>query len=191
MSDLSRRRFLQSTSLLLGAGCAPSLFAADEKIKAAAAAKPYFEPQVLFLTWQSDPTTTMTVQWIGSDKDGANRPLYYVKRDARVVMQQPFVAKPYPMVQNRWIYRAEIKGLEPGAEYDFKVGSDGAPLKFRTMPAKATNTIHFVSGGDAGTSDHAVMTNKLAAAQSPMFVVLGGDIAYENAKDPEVFYKFF
>jgi hypothetical protein len=83
-----------------------------------------------------------------------------------------------------------LKGLEPGADYDFHVGIDGVPSKFRTMPAKATNAIHFVSGGDAGTGEHAVMTNNLAAAQSPMFVVLGGDLAYENAKEPETFYTF-
>jgi hypothetical protein len=33
-------------------------------------------------------------------------------------------------------------------------------------------------------------TNKLAAAQSPMFVLLGGDIAYENGRDPDRFLEF-
>ena len=67
---------------------------------------------------------------------------------------------------------------------------DSAEERFRTMPARATNTIHFVSGGDAGIGQHAVQTNHVAAAQSPMFVVLAGDIAYENATSPAVFLQF-
>ena len=50
------------------------------------------------------------------------------------------------------------------------------------MPAKATDTIQFVSGGDSGIGPPAVRTNLVAAAQSPSFVVLGGDIAYESGK---------
>ena len=34
------------------------------------------------------------------------------------------------------------------------------------------------------------MTNHVAAAQSPMFVVMAGDIAYENAKSPAIFFQF-
>ena len=58
------------------------------------------------------------------------------------------------------------------------------------MPAKANDTIHFVSGGDSGIGKHAVMTNHVAAAQSPMFVVIAGDIAYENGKSPAIFFQF-
>ena len=58
------------------------------------------------------------------------------------------------------------------------------------MPAKANDTIHFVSGGDSGIGKHAVMTNHVAAAQSPMFVVIAGDMAYENGKSPAIFYQF-
>jgi hypothetical protein len=59
------------------------------------------------------------------------------------------------------------------------------------MPAKANDTIHFVSGGDSGVGKHAVATNHMAAAQSPMFVVMAGDIAYEDAKSPQIFLQFF
>ena len=44
------------------------------------AAKPTFEPTALFLTWQRDPTTTMTVQWIGDEKDAADRPIWFAKQ---------------------------------------------------------------------------------------------------------------
>ena len=65
------------------------------------------------------------------------------------------------------IFRAELTGLEPDTDYRFRVGLDSAEQRFRTMPAKATNTIHFVSGGDAGVGPHTVQTNHVAAAQSP------------------------
>ena len=91
---------------------------------------------------------------------------------------------------DQWILRTELTGLEPGTDYRFRVGQHGAEHRFRTMPAKATNTLQFVSGGDSGIGQHAVQTNHVAAAQSPSFVVLGGDIAYENAKSPAVFLQF-
>src|SRR5262249_8853674 len=43
---------------------------------------------------------------------------------------------------------------------------------------------------DAGIGPHTEHSNRVAAAQSPMFVVLGGDIAYENGKSPQVFLEF-
>ena len=58
------------------------------------------------------------------------------------------------------------------------------------MPAKDTNTIQFVSGGDSGVGSHPRHTNKLAAAQAPLFVLLGGDLAYENGNDPNRFLEF-
>ena len=47
------------------------------------AERPTFEPKALFLTWQRDPTTTMTVQWVGSEADGAQRPVWYAKKGSQ------------------------------------------------------------------------------------------------------------
>jgi hypothetical protein len=41
------------------------------------------------------------------------------------------------------------------------------------MPAKANNTIHFISGGDCGINAHAIANNIQAARQDPMFAVIG------------------
>ena len=68
------------------------------------------------------------------------------------------------------IFRSELTGLEPGTDYRFRIGLDSAEKKFRTMPSKATNTIEFVSGGDAGVGVEAKHTNEIAARQSPSFV---------------------
>ena len=57
------------------------------------------------------------------------------------------------------------------------------------MPAKATNTIQFVSGGDCGIDEHAIATNIIAAKQEPHFALIGGDLAYDNGKSPPTFTR--
>lgn len=188
MHGLDRRRFLQSSSLLLAGGYAQRLFGAEAIAPPTFSEVPTFEPTALFLTWQRDPTTTMTVQWVGAEKDAAQRPIYFAKLGTDAWQKQDHSARPFPMT-DKTIFRAELTGLDPDTDYRFRVGVDSAEQSFRTMPAKATNPIHFVSGGDAGVGTHTVQTNHVAAAQSPQFVVIGGDIAYENGRNPGVFLE--
>lgn len=189
MSNLSRRAFLQSASLLVGGAYAHSILGNKLQAAPSFAAKPSFNPEALFLTWQRDPTTTMTVQWVGSDKDAATRPIWFAKAGTEDWKSQTWTTRDFPKT-DRKIFRSELTGLEAGTDYRFRVGNDSAEQKFRTMPAKANDTIHFVSGGDAGTGKHAVQTNHVAAAQSPMFVVIAGDLAYENGSSASTFLDF-
>jgi acid phosphatase type 7 len=180
---------LRTGSLLLAGGYAHSVFGDDAVAPPIFTPQPTFEPTALFLTWQRDPTTTMTVQWIGSEKEGAERPVWFSKNGSGQWRRQPATPKRYPR-SDKWIHRTELTGLTPDTEYVFRVGLDSAEQRFRTMPSKATNPIHFVSGGDAGIGVHPVQTNRVAAAQAPQFVVIGGDLAYENGKDANVFLEF-
>lgn len=189
MRQFHRRQFLQSTSLLLAGGYVASALGADAAGVPPFAKEPTYDPTALFLTWQRDPTTTMTVQWLGSEKDAVDRPIWFAKQGTDAWRNEPAAAKPFPMTDHS-LLRAQLSGLEPGSEYVFRVGLDSAEHRFRTMPAKATSAIQFVSGGDSGVGMHAEQTNRLAAAQSPMFVVLGGDIAYENGRTAPTFVQF-
>jgi hypothetical protein len=189
MNDLSRRRFLQSASLVVAGGCARFAFGQSPSDPPRFADVPTFYPRALFLTWQRDPTTTMTVQWIGSEAEAAERPVWYAKKDSLQWNKQAYLTRRFP-VSDQWVHRAELTGLEPDADYIFRIGADSAEQRFRTAPAKDTNAIQFVSGGDCGVGAHPRHTNKLAAAQSPLFVVLGGDLAYENGTDPNRFLEF-
>jgi acid phosphatase type 7 len=189
MSNISRRTFLQSASLLVGGAYAHSIFGSNVQAAPSFAAKPSFDPEALFLTWQKDPTTTMTVQWVGSEKDAATRPIWFAKAGSDDWKSQTWSTRDFPHTERK-IFRSELTGLEPGSDYIFRVGSDSAEQKFRTMPAKANDTIHFVSGGDSGIGKHAIMTNHVAAAQAPMFVVIAGDLAYENGLSPAIFLEF-
>jgi hypothetical protein len=131
----------------------------------------------------------MTVQWIGSEADGAQRPVWFAEKGGQLWQTQIYSTHRFPMTDH-WIFRAELTGLKPDTDYLFRVGTDSAEHRFRTMPAKDTNPIQFVSGGDCGVGDHPRASNRLAAAQAPQFVILGGDLAYENGEDPHRFLEF-
>jgi hypothetical protein len=189
MGGLDRRRFLQTASLVAAGGYARWALGDVASELPTFAARPTFKPNALFLTWQRDPTTTMTVQWIGSETDGAQRPIWFAEKGGQLWQTQTHSTRRFPMTDH-WIHRAELTGLKPDTDYVFHVGTDSAEQGFRTMPAKDTNAIQFVSGGDSGVGDAPRHSNRLAAAQAPGFVIMGGDIAYENGRDPSRFLEF-
>src|SRR4029079_3525714 len=130
-----RRGFLQSAYLAIGGGYAHCVLGGTYSEEPKFAERPTFEPKALFLTWQLDPTTTMTVQWVGSGEDAAHRPIWYAKKGSQLWGKQGYSTRRFPKTAHR-IHRAELTGLEPGAEYVFRVGTDSAEHRFRTMPAK-------------------------------------------------------
>jgi hypothetical protein len=148
-----------------------------------------FQPNTLFLTWQRDPTTTMTVQWIGAIGETADTSISYSAIKDTKWQTQSSITKPYPFTDLK-VFRSELTGLSPGTDYEFRIGKLSPTYRFRTMPAKATNPIHFISGGDCGVNTHAIANNIQAARQDPMFAVIGGDLAYENGKSVEINLAF-
>jgi hypothetical protein len=99
------------------------------------------------------------------------------------------VSKPYPKTDYK-IFRTELTGLVPNTTYDFRIGKSSPLYRFRTMPSKATNTFSFVSGGDCGVNQHAILNNQLAARQDPNFIFIGGDLGYDNGRSVEVSLAF-
>lgn len=192
MPSLDRRHFLGSSLGGFTAAFAfgPSLFAQEAKVAAGAgnSVAEGFDPDTLFLCWQQDPTTTMTVQWVGPES-AADVSINYATLENPLWQIGKTMTKPFPDTPMK-VHRCELTGLKDGTEYQFQIGKAAKVYRFRTMPKKATNTIQFVSGGDAGIDAHAVNTNILAAKQEPYFALLGGDLAYDNGKSPETFFKF-
>jgi hypothetical protein len=184
----SRRAFLGASLAGLAAG---QLFGADKG--AAVARKPGddapFRPDTLFLTWQRDPTTTMTVQWVGSRGETEDTTVSYATPRADHWLTQASTARPFPRTDLH-VFRAELTGLSPGTDYDFRIGKQSPTYHFRTMPARATDTIHFISGGDCGVNPHTVANNIQAARQDPMFAVVGGDLGYDNGRSAAVSLAF-
>src|SRR5690606_4845680 len=139
-----------------------------------------------------DPTTTMTVQWIVSENVDALPPVEFaLYGDDKPKWKSTDVeVRPYHYEGYR-VARAELTGLKPGTEYQFRASSKAALRRFRTMPAKLTNSFQFVSGGDCGTGSSAVASNIIAARQDPMFALIGGDIAYDNGRSFSAHQRFF
>jgi hypothetical protein len=132
----------------------------------------------------------MTVQWVGVRGETAD-PTVYFTADAKddSWQKQPTQARPYPMTDFK-VFRAELTGLQPGTDYRFRIGKASPVYRFRTMPAKATNTIHFISGGDCGVNAHAIANNIQAARQDPMFAIVGGDLGYDNGRSVDISLAF-
>lgn len=189
MHSLSRRTFL-GVSI---AGLACGRLVAEEPVakKTSSPSKPLLKPEVdenfvyqpgvPFLTWQRDPTTTMTVQWLDADTKQTDLQVHYAIDEAGPWESQRVTVKPYPMSDLK-VFRSELTKLSPGTDYHFRLGDRSKAYRFRTMPAKATSPIHFISGGDCGVNQHTVANNQQAARQDPMFAVIGGDLGYDNGR---------
>ena len=180
MFSASRRAFLGASFAGLASG---RLLGTDEATTAfpKISDETPFQPSTLFLTWQRDPTTTMTVQWISAQGETENTGIFFAAPKQETWSVQPAIARPFPRTDLK-VFRAELTGLWPGTDYRFKIGKQSPTYRFRTMPAKATDVIHFISGGDCGVNMHTVANNIQAARQDPMFAVVGGDLGYDNGR---------
>jgi hypothetical protein len=193
MQNLSRRSFFGAS--LAGLAATGSILAQDKpkdgpKPTDGGKDNPAFQPDTLMLTWQRDPTTTMTVQWVGTTGETADTTIRYATEPLATTWQsQETKARPFPTTDFK-VFNSELTGLKPDTDYYFKIGRHSPTYRFKTMPAKATNTIQFISGGDAGINSHAVANNIQAARQDPMFALIGGDLAYDDGKSVDVCMAF-
>ncbi len=191
MSIFNRRSFLQASFAgVVSLSQLPSRqrLAADDKQRESAKRStgdtpvPQFNqgsPDTLFLTWQRDPTTTITASWVGEELPNEETEVRFAELDSTdwILVQPTRHAYPGGVFS---VYRAEATELKPGTQYRLRIGKGAQDHRFQTMPAKATDSFQFVSGGDCGWGAKARESNNLAARQDPMFVLMGGDIAYDN-----------
>lgn len=142
------------------------------------------EPEAAYLTWRSDPTTTMTVQWLA--KKGEETHTLFYKEEGEMtwkisLAEQITLSSGLPYVLNR----VEIFQLQPGESYLFKPGGwDTKTRKFRTLSSDPGEKLRFVVGGDMYHDElsYLIKTHQTAAKQDPHFAVAGGDIAYSATK---------
>jgi hypothetical protein len=137
---------------------------------------------IIYLTWQHQPDTTMTIQWITSKKnrddvisyrqEGSNEWLSYIGTHFSIPEDNPY-----------YIHRVELTQLQPGKTYQFKIGQSDPVYKFSTMPSDIKSPIRFVVGGDIyhDTIEIVKEMNTQAALASPHFAIAGGDLAYTSS----------
>jgi len=154
-------------------------------------------PVALYLTWQRDPTTTMTVQW-HTEGDFGDAALEYGPLGSEELSRVG--AESHPMVfSDRIVHTAELTGLEPDTEYRFRINNVTEEMnsrfyKLRTMPATAHRPIRMAVGGDV-LHQAAWMeeVNRHAMRYDPDFIVWGGDLSYSDGREDRVEreYTFF
>lgn len=144
----------------------------------------------VYLTWQHDPRTTMTVNFQSPEYyedltlcyDTASHdgpPSEYAFSAQGTTRQIPGLR------DNRYIYHIEATDLSPGETYHFVLSSGGErvsrELRFRPLPGDDV-PLRFIAGGDMTILPRAHQLTGLAGKKDPMFALIGGDIAYDNGK---------
>jgi purple acid phosphatase-like protein/calcineurin-like phosphoesterase family protein len=145
------------------------------------------EPRHVYLTWQGDTSTSMTV--VFQTMQPVERPIVHYGKESSSTLsgyQAEQVGRPtkFPGL-NRWVHFVKLTDLEPGQTYHFRAGSSSSGFcserKFRTI-ALDREPVRFVAGGDMWIepATHQLMIQ--AASQSPQFALVGGDMAYADGR---------
>jgi acid phosphatase type 7 len=155
------------------------------------------EPVALYLSWQNDPTTTMTIQWHTEGEVPAPAVEYGSLGEGALSRVD---ATSHPMFfSDRIVHTVEVTGLDPDSEYRFRLahlvpGMNSPFYKFRTMPAQADRPIRFAAGGDVmHRAEWMEEVNRHAMRYDPDFIVWGGDLSYSDGRGDRVDreYLFF
>ncbi len=151
----------------------------------AGCAGPHATLPLVYVTWRSDPTTTMTIRWLSDDGGGR---VTWGPAGGELAREAVGTHRPLPHTPHL-VHTVELRDLEPGAEYRFRVEELSQEHTFRTMPADAEEPITFVVGGDVYQRSIDERLYERAARLDPMFVVIGGDIVYDEG-DPSRVYRW-
>ncbi|MBK9387680.1 MAG: metallophosphoesterase family protein [Planctomycetes bacterium] len=147
-------------------------------------------PRHLLCTWQGDPGTTLTLSYQSTGSKPLPARLYWdtEPRDGEVAAYRQRAegeTTTIPGLAGRWIHKVELRGLEPGRAIYLCAGDPASgisrELRVRTI-ARDERALRFVTGGDMGTEAPVRAMLRRAAATSPDFALIGGDIAYANGK---------
>ena len=150
-------------------------------------------PATLILTWEKDPCRSMTALWLRGPGLGEtpSKDLPEIIRwkktgegrwQSLTTESFPF-PDPEKLGRPRWtLVRARWDRLEPGGEYLFQLGNS-PEAKFRTAPEEIGRGVTFVEGGDVDIADPSGRMMALGARQDPLFMSVGGDLAYGDGHD--------
>jgi hypothetical protein len=132
------------------------------------------EITALYLSWYSDPTTTMAIQW-HTPADEYGDSITLATTDGETV----FSGVSTTIADQILVHKVALVDLQPNTEYTFRIGDYEQTYRFRTAPANLDEPLRFIIGGDvyAKTKIFRRMS-KTVLENHPHFVVLGGDLAY-------------
>lgn len=146
----------------------------------------------LLLTWQDDPTTTMTVDWHYHSAFALPEPLLFYRAVGESEWREHEAAELSHALPDRRIFRAHLTDLLPGTTYEFQIAGHAATYSFRTMPDRLETAFTFAAGGDTRHQKAWMeQMNRVITAYDPEFVVWGGDLAYADGVLAEFWYEWF
>ena len=147
------------------------------------------EPDQIVLTWQQDPTTTITITWRTLEFGGDQYLRYSTSKYAPASIWKRVQAASFTFDQTTtWLHTAELTGLNPDTEYHVVIEHPAAPESFffRTIPSERNREIVFLAGGDSRTQQEIRRKmNQMAAQQKPDFIVFSGDFIHGPLNENE------
>ncbi len=138
------------------------------------------EITALYLSWYTDPTTSMAIQWHTSQVEISDTLfLKTLNGDWKAVDGE------HLHLDRIIIHKVSLEHLNPDSEYSFRIGTDPKIYRFRTAPRKLDRPFRFIIGGDvyANTKLFRRMS-KTVLEHDPHFAILNGDIAYALTSHP-------
>ncbi len=182
-----------------GGGSKTVLLTADVGLEVAARD---LAPRMVYLSWEGDTSTTMTVSFQTETDDeevlAFMSPVVYYSQDPLGAAFEGAESKRGESVTigaldpGKVLHTVRLTELDPGASYHFvgrvelltgAVLAEGEVLpetagsnKFRTV--RAGGTIRFVTGGDMDLGGDGEAMLRIMASLDPMFALIGGDIVY-------------
>lgn len=138
------------------------------------------KPSAVYLTWQQDPTTTMTVHWINQDPDGTTL-RYRLQGESTWIERTADETRPFPYTE-RLVHIVELTGLSPNTIYEFEVDQYVEIYSFRTMPSDLSEPVRAAFTGDILYGEDADQMATIMGSHDPAFLMIGGDLAYSDAR---------
>lgn len=141
--------------------------------------------KIVYAYFLDDPTSTIHISWISLSPDPA---AFHIQQAGADTWQQHAIARSTGVPgSQRTLFEVQLRGLEPGSSYTFRIGNSERQMHFRTLPEELEQPVHFVTGGDMyHNAELMTPTTRAAAAKDPYFAVIGGDWAYADGNPDNV-----
>ncbi|HMP89488.1 MAG TPA: fibronectin type III domain-containing protein [Kiritimatiellia bacterium] len=146
------------------------------------------KPPAVYVTWQRDPTTTMTIHW--HVYNATNSHVRYRLPGNEAWSSQTIDSSVFFGHTERLVQTAELTGLLPDTVYEFEVDGYDETFSFKTMPVNLDQPVKGMFTGDilfGWDSDTMAVT---AAAFDPDFLMVGGDLAYSDSRAEQFWLEY-
>ena len=145
--------------------------------------------------WYQSPTDSMAIHWIDENAEKLDDKylLSYSEAGNKTWNNAEISFRNFGNTKSK-VFSVDLKNLKANTRYAFTISSKEKNLGkwfFKTAPMKIENEITFVTGGDMfHTRELLDPMNLRAGTESPLFALLGGDLAYANGVDSKKWYDW-